>query len=765
MGSDLLTRISPGCPLCATHFLGENSSSTALTTSMTRTLTDIDPHLSERLLRECRDLLEHDIGELIEELGPVIAVEVLTLVDSTRDEAKKAEYLRLRADLQNRWETLTAAYRMEFAKQLQHVKGVDATQHEAPDVAGLQLVNDKDLTEQIIMREFVGRVSEACSEEMYALDQRVGYLIGHDELGEGDNQFGPSAVCVAVNAGCSAMYADLGQRTLLLRQLERHLRSELPRLYRAINEILIEAEILPTLKRSYRPCVPIGTQTAEDAANIMSTIQRLAQARSHDVGGEGVSPGTGIPGGRSPGAGGGTGGDAPPSGTIAGGAALFESLQALQAAPAATPGALTNVVRLARDTDAAHQILPLEAITLDIVAMLFDLIFDDDKVPSSIKGLVSRLQIPILKVAMLDQQFFADRSHPARRFLDSISGIATRWGQTVDEGDPFYVKLFELIERIQNTFGQDADIFGTAITELAAFVTEHEAMEVETSRVVVEIVQRKNEELKSQRERQAAAREIANSALTPLLAKKLPRTIEQFLLGHWRDVLQNHVLVSGADSAPFHDAEGIAEELVRSVAPKRNTDDRRRQVALLPKLLNGLNQGLDQIGTSADARRLFMDALVDLHLAALRGDRPEKREVPGQEVSPPVDAPVVELHVTHSVENGVRIEEVSLPERDTPADSSTQDRASLRQVKHLVRGDWVEFIDDEGQSRRERLTWISPNRSLFLFSNHASNCAISITPEALAHRLQKDTARLVGPDTLMFERALDGAIKALDKAA
>jgi hypothetical protein len=165
-----------------------------------------------------------------------------------------------------------------------------------------------------------------------------------------------------------------------------------------------------------------------------------------------------------------------------------------------------------------------------------------------------------------------------------------------------------------------------------------------------------------------------------------------------------------------------------------------------------------------------MDALMDLNLAAIRGGRRVQKEVPDRVVSqaavtpPPVAAPVAELHVTHSLENGVRLEEVSLPEGAKATDSSAQDRVSLRRIKHLVRGDWVEFIDD-GQSRRERLSWISPNRSLFLFSNHAANCAISISPEALLHRLHMDTARLVERDAPMFERALEGAIKALDQAA
>jgi hypothetical protein len=714
-------------------------------------------------LRECRDLLEHDLCELIDELGPVIAEEVLSLIDSTRDEAKKAEYLRLRSDLQSRWGTLTAAYRIELAKQLQHINIAASSQHEATEFADLQIVNDEDLTAQIVSREFVGRVSEACSEETYALDQRISYLIGREDDDESDNQFGPAVVCAAVRAGCGAMYADLDQQSLLLRQLERHLRSELPQLYRVLNELLIEAEILPTLKRNYRSSTSDGTPTsAADAANILSTIQRMVQARSHGVGGEGMSAtGTGI-------AGGGSGGEALPPGTIAVSAALFESLQALQAAPATTPGALTNVVRLGRDSDAGRQIPPLEAITLDIVATLFDLIFNDDKVPNSIKGLVSRLQIPILKVAMVDQQFFADRNHPARLFLDSISGITMRWSQTVDEGDPFYVKLSQLVERIQTTFQQDADVFSAAITELAAFVTEHEAMEVETSRVVAEIVQRKEDDLRLQRERQDAAKLAANSVVSPLVATGLPTAIEQFLLNYWQDVLQNHALASGTDSVPFLNAKRIAEELVWSVAPKNETDERKRQAALLPKLVGGLNQGLDQIGTSPDARRQFMDALMDLNLAAIRGDNRAQVPVPvvspSVAESPPVEAPVVELHVTHSVENGVSIEEVSLPENTAATDSVAQDRASLRRVKHMVRGDWVEFIDD-GNSRRERLTWINPSRSLFLFSNHASNRAISITPEALVHRLQTETARLVGRDAPMFERALDGAIKALDQTA
>ena len=79
----------------------------------------------------------------------------------------------------------------------------------------------------------------------------------------------------------------------------------------------------------------------------------------------------------------------------------------------------------------------------------------------------------------------------------------------------------------------------------------------------------------------------------------------------------------------------------------------------------------------------------------------------------------------------------------------------------MVRGDWVDFVGI-GPTRRERLTWINPSRSLLLFSNHASECAISITPEALALRLRNRTAMLVKRDTPMFERALHGAVQSME---
>ena len=207
----------------------------------------------------------------------------------------------------------------------------------------------------------------------------------------------------------------------------------------------------------------------------------------------------------------------------------------------------------------------------------------------------------------------------------------------------------------------------------------------------------------------------------------------------------------------------IATHLVASVAPKKEAADQKHQVANLPALLKGLNQGLDEIGISADERREFMDTLIELCLAALRADTQSVVMAdPKIDSRPTVVRPVPTLQVSHETENGVRVQDISLPSGQDLGGENSPDRANLRRVRQLVRGDWVDFITG-GQTRREHLTWINPSRSLLLFSNHAAECAISISSEALALRMKNQTVVLVKRDAPIFERALHGAVESMDK--
>jgi hypothetical protein len=706
-------------------------------------MTDPNQATLRELVGECRELLETELCDLIEELGPTLVEEARALANASADLAKRDACLRLQTALQSDWIKLPPAFRNALARRGEPATPDDRRRQEAEEAANLRILSDDEMAVQLAMRQTIDRVNLACTEETNALERRISLLIMRGVLPYGYSPLGVASVSACLETACGAVFPEMDQRTLLVHLIGGHLAAELPQLYRAINETLIGADILPGLKRSYNDAsAASAAAAAADAARMVSTLERLTKARM-PAGGAAAAPAGG-----------------------AGGREFLNTLHTFQKAPApASAGAPTNVVRLARDSAAAQNVAPAEAVALDIVSALFDLIFKDDNVSDGIKVLVGRLQVPVLKVAMLNQQFFADRNHPARRFLNSISGIAIRWGKYVDASDPFYRKLSELVERIQTSYDTDSGVFDAAIAELGDFIAERDVIEAEASHVLAEAVRAREEEIRSQREAQALAQKTADQYLAPLLKASVPKAIEHFLRSYWRDVLQSRIYAFGTDGAPVVEGLQIASKLIWSVAPKKESADRQKQTAALPALLKGMNAGLDEIGITAEERHAFMDTLVQLCLAALHADtRSERKTDRKVETKPPVIRPAPTLQVSHATASGIRVQDISLPAGEDQVGENAPDRADLRRIRQLVRGDWVDFIT-AGQSRRERLTWINPSRTLFLFSNHATECAISITPEALALRLKNKTVRLVRRETPVFEHALRGAVQSMDIAA
>lgn len=198
-------------------------------------------------------------------------------------------------------------------------------------------------------------------------------------------------------------------------------------------------------------------------------------------------------------------------------------------------------------------------------------------------------------------------------------------------------------------------------------------------------------------------------------------------------------------------------------------------IKVLPTLLGRINRGLDLASEDKSERRPFFDTLVDLHTAALKGEQPATPIlVPQPEAasSPAIQAdelitparttfPEGDLIVTRSLANGVEVEEITLVGAK-PA-WHADDRDISRRVALLERGDWVEFRQEDGPTIRERLTWISPQRRILVFSNHRASKALSIAPEALSHLIRSGKAAFIEEDSI-FERAMNGVLENLNAA-
>ena len=258
-----------------------------------------------RLLGECRDLLVDRLTLWLREIATPIRDELFVLADSTRDRKQQTCYLDLRADIEQDWSQLVEHFRRTLGgTPLVERPGSTPQPLEIPDFAGLSLMNDADLSEHIVLREFSAQLSETCDDELYTLNRRLALLLDRADPSDDDHPLAPAVICDALSEACSVIGDNAEQRLVLLRRIERHLHSGLPPVYRQINAMLIERGILPDLKRTYQRHVPPSaspegpassatplaamkagpaaapvSQGSESGSDILTALQRLAQSR------------------------------------------------------------------------------------------------------------------------------------------------------------------------------------------------------------------------------------------------------------------------------------------------------------------------------------------------------------------------------------------------------------------------------------------------------------------------------------------------------
>ena len=111
-----------------------------------------------------------------------------------------------------------------------------------------------------------------------------------------------------------------------------------------------------------------------------------------------------------------------------------------------------NVLHALKGTSFAGQMGQMDTVTLDIVAMLFDQIFGDARIPAAMKALIGRLQIPMLKVAVMDKAFFSRKNHPARHMLDTLGELSVGLGDGFDAGSALYQRIEAILQRVVDEF-------------------------------------------------------------------------------------------------------------------------------------------------------------------------------------------------------------------------------------------------------------------------------------------------------------------------
>jgi hypothetical protein len=510
---------------------------------------------------------------------------------------------------------------------------------------------------------------------------------------------------------------------------------------------LVEEGILPNLKllqsRSSQQ-VPVNAQTiAQISASLAGVDTTQAPVTGHSL----PLSGAVAPGGQQ----GGAGTAGVPGGVLVDPAMWQQMMQSMatiqaQPAPAAhqldelktwTAAQAQTVTEQARGT--------LEAGTVSLVAMLFEYILDDDNLSAHMKQLLARMQIPIIKVAIIDKDFFTDTDHSARLLLNRMARSATGWRADANiENDALLDGMEKIVSQLNREFDDDLSIFDTLLEDFSNLL---ETYKQNQSSQIEEIRQVEDAEFE-QHQQQDRARIFMDTLLEDV---DLPDSIRSLLNTHWYKLMKG-VFSKQGESKAWKTSARIARELLWTLQPSVQTTQAARFAQVAPKLLEGFAGGLKAAGLSAGEIETALDQVKtqhQLYQASLNEsiwdaqeklelfeEQSEKAELVIEEPVPlPVDEPVVQIK---------------------NADLSYY----MDQVESLTEDQWFDIEQSDGTMTRGRLSMIIGEGSKYVFTDYQGEKIAERSAIGLAMAMRNEQFNLI-PEDPLFDRMIDTLVDEL----
>lgn len=554
-----------------------------------------------------------------------------------------------------------------------------------------------------------------------------------------------------------------------------------------------------------------GLGSPAQEAHLMTLLRRLTSLTGESasaVGGGGGAGSAGFAGG---------GGQRPTAfgtyGSASGPRSGLGDLRSLAGNPYVDPGTASayaedasaglmavNLIRAHRDELMQASNGKLDHMVIDVVGSLFDQILSDTRVPPQMARQIARLQLPVLRVALVDPTFFSSRKHPVRRFVNRIASLACAFDDFEDgPGKEFVARVRDLVQEIVDGDFDQVDLYAAKLSELESFIAQ-QAEAVVQDQGAVAVLETKESDLRTQ-QRYLIQLQSALSSVA------MPEFLRTFLCQVWSQALVQSSRADGVEGEATKRYRQVGRDLVMSVQPKGSPAMRKRFLMQLPTLMRDLNAGLKLIGWPEAATKEFMAQLMPAHAESLKVPAMTELDynllskqmesvfnsgVPGQSDTTHSPATAANAAMPADVEQRFTAEEakriglideqavdwdkpvdvdLSADAPSAPAeplnlgidinlDLIAADPAEVshgaRLMDHLRIGFAYQMLLKD-QWQKVRLTYMSPGRSFFVFT-HGRNLqeTISLTARMLARMCEAERLRAVENNYLM-ERATSRA--------
>lgn len=379
----------------------------------------------------------------------------------------------------------------------------------------LTLMDHEALEYWLAISDLVTHVESKHPIVLAELERRLAYL-HQTPIDRETNPVGPSVFAQAFQESLAQLNLEHSMKQLCFTIFKGVLNDHLPPLYTRLNELLVGRGILPHLKpQIVRQAAASATSRAHRESASQGTAAHGGEARTKDDVGypdDAAATGRARDEGRHPlhgrdiyqimrdlrelqqrfsqsavPAGPGTEQPRPPPPAqqgqdrqvVYGTEDILAALSRLQAMGVDAAGELPHgldlqsrvMSALAAEThDAGGSIGRRESGIMDVAGSLFESMLQDMLVAKSVRSWLQRLEIPILKLAILDDTLFLDRTHVARKVVNRISQMELYGDGRDGDQNAINRKVNALIDRIVTEVDTDPAVFAKVLKELDLLV-------------------------------------------------------------------------------------------------------------------------------------------------------------------------------------------------------------------------------------------------------------------------------------------------------
>lgn len=420
---------------------------------------------------------------------------------------------------------------------------------------------------------------------------------------------------------------------------------------------------------------------------------------------------------------------------------------------------------------------------INTVSNIFDFILGDSAIPQQIKNILSRLQVPYLKVALIDETFLLNKDHSARNILNDMAKASIGWSETSSRSD--LLKTIEsTVEAILNGYEQDNQIFYNLHKEFTLYWKN----EQDTNRSYEERIWKTTEG----KERVQHAKKRVDAWIHMWCSHESTRSqIATFLKHLWKNTMLYCMHKYGEDSREWRYYVKIINALIWSTTPGKNSDDIKQLINITPLLIRGLNRGMLAVGTHPNTISNIFREISKCHLEIIESglsnsaqdgtaektnDLQTKKIQDSYSKDPEMAAKTIKTLYRPTAETELDkpdlevdailellVEEVVVeacePEEQTENNQIEDDY--FKRAQALEYGDWVQF-EIGGESVFAKLAWKSAVTTNHLFVGRDGTRVTEKPLAEIAELLRVGTALCIDQAPVV-ERALHAVSDSIDE--